>query len=277
MKFSKMIFIKFSITHSKEIHVVKLFAHERRKRILDILNHQKRITVKELSEYTNVSEATLRADLNAMEQEGLLIRTYGGAMVNEKTESGNSFSEREKKNREEKIRIGEKAASLVQPGQCILLDASTTALEMARSLKTRPIRLTVVTNGLMTAMELKENPSITVILIGGLLRIGSTSVEGTLGANILETINVDTMFTSASGFTMEAGLTDFNVYEVELKKVMANSADRLVALLDHTKIGASSIASFASAYQIDTLITDIEPAAELMDSLAEKNIELIVA
>lgn len=257
--------------------MVKLFAHERRERILDILNHQKRITVKELSEHMKVSEATLRADLNVMEQEGLLIRTYGGAMINEKTESGNSFSERAKKNREEKIRIGEKAASLVQQGQCILLDASTTALEMARSLKQRPIRLTVVTNGLMTAMELKENPSITVILIGGLLRIGSTSVEGTLGANILESINVDTMFTSASGFTMEAGLTDFNVYEVELKKVMANSADCLVALLDHTKIGASSIASFASVNQIDMLITDSEPDAELKDGLAEQNIELIVA
>ena len=257
--------------------MVKLFAQERRQLILNILNQQKRITVKELSEQTNVSEATLRSDLNTMEQEGLLIRTYGGAVVNEKAEADNSFSHREKKNRAEKIRIGEKASMLVQQGQCILLDASTTALEMARFLKQRQIRLTVVTNGIMAGLELKENPEITVILLGGMLRIGSTSVEGTLGTSILERINVDTMFTSASGFTLEAGLTDFNVYEVELKKVMARTANRLVALLDHTKIGASSIASFASVDQIDMLITDREPSQDLLDTFAAKKIELIVA
>jgi DeoR/GlpR family transcriptional regulator of sugar metabolism len=129
----------------------------------------------------------------------------------------------------------------------------------------------------MAGLELKENPEITVILLGGMLRIGSTSVEGTLGTSILERINVDTMFTSASGFTLEAGLTDFNVYEVELKKVMARTANRLVALLDHTKIGASSIASFASVDQIDMLITDREPSQDLLDTFAAKKIELIVA
>lgn len=256
---------------------MKMFANERRQLILDILNQQKRITVKELSEQTRVSEATLRMDLNTMEQEGLLLRTYGGAMVNEKTaDQDTSFAQREKKNHEEKIRIGEKASELVKDGQCILMDASTTALELARVIKQRQCRLTVVTNGILSALELKENPGINVILLGGMLRSGSYSVEGTLGINILERIHVDTMFTSANGFTMESGLTDFNVYEVELKKVMAAKASKLVALLDYSKIGVSSIASFATTDQIDVLITDDKVPKAHLEDIAKRNMELIV-
>lgn len=257
---------------------MKMFAHERRQLILNILNSHKRITVKALSEQTNVSEATLRADLNSMEKEGLLIRTHGGATLVEKAaDNDHSFTQREKKNREEKVRIGVQAAELVRDGQCILLDASTTALELAQVLKHRQIRLTVVTSGIRAALELKENPGINVILLGGMLRPASYSIEGTLGVSILEHIHVDTMFASANGFTVTAGLTDFNVYEVELKKAMVAKASRLVALLDNTKIGGSSIASFAATDNIDVLITDGGTSQALLDIIREQGIEVIVA
>lgn len=255
----------------------KMFVSERRNKILDLLIKQHRITVKELSEQLNVSEATLRTDLTNMETDGVLKRTHGGAVLVEHTKSENTFSIREKKNRDEKITICTKAAELIFHGQCILLDASSTALELARILKNKHLRLTVVTNGMHTALELKENPEITVIVVGGVLRVGSASLEGTFGSTILNQINVDTMFTSASGFTIEQGLTDFNVYEVELKKLMVNSSTQVVALLDHSKIGKNSIATFATTNQVDKIITDSQIHDDCIKQLTENHIQLTVA
>lgn len=256
--------------------MAKLFAHERRNRILEILQKKQRATVKELSETLGVSEATLRTDLNVLEKEGHLIRTHGGAMIDDHIPSENSFIERERKNRDEKLFIGRKATELIEDNQCILLDASSTALELAKSLKQSSLRLTVVTNGISSALELKENPSITVILLGGTLRINSVAVEGPLGSQILNQINVDTMFTSASGFTVQEGLTDFNVYEVELKKIMVRSSNKVVALLDHTKIGKSSIACFAKINEIDVIITDKKTPREKIDEIEKENIKVFI-
>jgi DeoR/GlpR family transcriptional regulator of sugar metabolism len=188
-----------------------------------------------------------------------------------------SFSVREKTNQLEKQAIGKIAADMVSTGQCIILDASSTCLEMARTLVTQQKRLTILTNGVVTAMELRENPQFTVIMIGGILRLGSVAIEGTIGTHILNEINVDIMFTSARGFGYNDGLTDFNVYEVELKKSMVASANKLVALLDHTKLGRSSIASFASPQDIDTIVTDSGVAEEDLHKLQQLGIEVVVA
>lgn len=253
----------------------KMFAEERRNVILNKLQKEKRLTVKELASSLDVSEATLRMDFNYMENKGLLTRTHGGAVLNENIPPKNNFTERAMKNIDSKISIADKAINLIQYKNSILLDASTTALELARKLKQTDLKITVVTSGLTTAIELKENPNINVIVLGGLARMGSMALEGTIGSNILNSINIDIMFSSASGFTIEEGLTDFNVYEVELKKQMVAKSDRLVALIDNTKLGTSSIATFAPVEQIDTLITDVKPSNEFIEALASKNIELI--
>jgi DeoR/GlpR family transcriptional regulator of sugar metabolism len=253
----------------------KMFTNERREKILEILHEKKRVTVKELSEKLEVSEATLRSDLNSMEKEKQLTRTHGGATIEQKIKTENTFSERKKKNQDEKKRIGLKASELVMSGQCIILDASSTALELARTLKETQMRLTVVTNGIASAMELKENPNLTVILLGGLLRVGSVGVEGVLGASLLKQINVDIMFTSAKGFTLGDGLTDFNVYEVELKKLMKDASKRVIALLDHSKMGKVSISPFATSKEIDTIITDTATPEELLDQLTDTDIHVL--
>jgi DeoR/GlpR family transcriptional regulator of sugar metabolism len=255
--------------------VTKLFATERRQLILTILKEKKRVTVKDLARDVNVSEATLRTDLNILEEEGLLTRTHGGAVLNEEFPAKKSFSEREKKNRDSKLAIAKKAVDFISHKECILLDASTTTLELAKLLRESNKHITVVTNGLSQALELKENPSINVILIGGIARMGSMAIEGLLGKSVLEKINIDTMFTSASGFTVEEGLTDFNVYEVELKKIMVEKANKIIALLDSSKIGTSSIATFATCEQIDTIITDKNLPNELINQLKDYNITIL--
>lgn len=255
----------------------KMFAPERRNIILNKLIEQKRVTIKELSNLINVSEATLRTDLTKMEEKGLLKRTHGGAILEEQLDIDTSFSIREQKNRVEKSTIAKEALSLLSNGQCIMLDASSTALELARLLNDTNLRLTVVTSGINTALELNNHPNITVILLGGIVKKGSYALEGNLGLGILKQIHIDIMFTSANGFSIESGLTDFSMYEVELKKSVVKASNKIVALLDHTKLKKNSIASFASTDEVDTIITDSEMPSEYVDKLTKQQVEIVIA
>lgn len=253
----------------------KMFALERRKIILDKLTEQRRVTIKELSTVIQVSEATLRTDLTKMEKDGLLKRTHGGAILSDLSDIETNFSIREQKNKMEKSMIAKRAMELLSNGQCIMLDASSTALELAKTLKDTAIRLTVVTSGINTALELNHHPDITVILLGGIVKRGSNSLEGNLGIGILDQINIDIMFTSANGFSIDSGLTDFSMYEVELKKSMVNASNKVVALLDHTKINKNSIASYATTDQIDMIITDTVMSDDYRRKLADLNVDLL--
>ncbi|SFJ52470.1 transcriptional regulator, DeoR family [Halobacillus dabanensis] len=254
---------------------MKMFASERRNEIMKILQQKQRLTVKEIAEQISTSEATIRADLTKLEMDGLLTRTHGGAILNEGVSNETSFYFREKKHKSEKRKIAVKALELIKNQQCILLDASSTTVELARHLKNIPFQLTVVTNGIQTALELKDNPLITVILIGGIVTKGSTSIEGDLGIQTLDQVNIDLMFTSASGFSIESGLTDFNLYEVELKREMVKRAKEIVALVDHSKINLSSSAVFCLSNQINTFITDQPMDEELYRELKKLNVKII--
>jgi len=253
---------------------MKMFVTERRNKIMQLLHEKKRLTVKDLALKIGVSEATLRTDLNIMEEEGLLVRTHGGAVLNDYTDNETSFSVRKKKNKFEKSKIAEKAIEFIDEKQCILLDASSTTLEIARYLRRNPMRITVVTSGIYTAAELTDVPEVTVILIGGVVTKESGAVEGTLGINMLKKINIDIMFTSAQGFTFQSGLTDFNLYEVELKKEMVKVSEKVVALLDSSKIWKNSSAIFASPNEIDVFITDATINSSLKQDFDEYNIEI---
>lgn len=256
---------------------MKMFVNERRNKIMKLLQKKQRLTVKELARQIGVSDATLRTDLNQMEKEGLLIRTHGGAMLKDEIDCETSFSARKQKNKQEKVKIAKEALNYIEEEQCILLDASSTALEIAYQLKKQPMNLTIVTSGLNTALELTEIPSINVILIGGIVTNGSTSIEGTLGVNILEHVNIDIMFTSANGFSFETGLTDFNLYEVALKKEMVKRARKVIALVDSSKIGKNSSAFFATSEEIDMLITDAPVSGEMSNLFNLSDIDLVIS
>ncbi|ASK63929.1 transcriptional regulator [Virgibacillus phasianinus] len=254
---------------------MKMFVNERRNKIMQLLYDKKRVTVKELSSHIGVSEATLRTDLNQMEADGFLTRTHGGAMLKEETNNDTSFTTREKKNKEEKTIIAERAFELIEEKQCILLDASSTALELARYLKSQSMRLTVVTTGLLTALELKENPNLTVIMIGGVVTNRSSSIEGTLGLDILDHVNIEMMFTSGNGFSIDKGLTDFNLYEVELKKQLVKRSNKLIAMVDSSKIGTTSSAVFATPDEIELLVTNKPLDDTLSKQLKENHIRVL--
>ena len=236
-----------------------MLAIERKKFILNYLKEHGNITTNEVCRLLGVSPATARNDLNRLEKEKLILKTHGGASLLE-TESAAAaasfaFGERQQEHRGEKEAIAEAAVRLVEDNQCIILDASSTALTLARKLK-RFDRLIVVTNGVYTMLELKDMPNITVIFIGGIVTKKSGSVEGLLGKDLLSHINADYAFVSARGFTLEEGLTDFNIYESELKKEMLRHSRTCVAMVDSSKLETTSTANFCGAQDVDLLITD---------------------
>ncbi|MEH7416642.1 DeoR/GlpR family DNA-binding transcription regulator [Neobacillus drentensis] len=253
-----------------------MFADQRRNKILEMLTEKGTVTVNDLTSLLNISAATIRSDLNQMEKQGLLIRTHGGAMMKEEDPDtvDKKYEIREKKFKAEKQKMGYHAFRHIQDGQCILLDASTTCFELAKYLLDSKMRLTVVTSGIATAAMLKENPYLTVMIIGGIVRNSSNSVEGLLGEELLRKINIDILFTSAYAFNTKDGLSDFSLYEVELKRSMVSVANKVIAMLDHSKVNKSSIATFARPEEIDLFITDQHVSDDLRDFFASKNIEL---
>lgn len=236
-----------------------MLAIERKKFILNYLREHGNITTNEVCRLLGVSPATARNDLNRLEKEKLILKTHGGASLLETEHAGMAasyeFGERQQENRKEKEAISDAAVQMIEDNQCIILDASSTALTLSRKLS-RFSRLIVVTNGVYTMLELKDMPNITVIFIGGIVTKKSGSVEGLLGKELLSHINADYAFVSARGFTLEEGLTDFNIYESELKKEMLKHSRKCIALLDSSKLETTSTAGFCPAKDVDILITD---------------------
>ena len=195
-----------------------LFTHERRQYIIQLLEQQQRVTVLELSQLFAVSEVTIRKDLAWLESQKLAVRTHGGAVLPTSGPTEIGFDLRERLQQEEKEHIGTVAASMVQDGETIAIDASTTALAMAQFLKNKR-ELTVVTNGLRAGMELAQVPGISVLMPGGMLRQESYSLVGSWSESILQRIHISKAFLGAKGFTLAEGLTD--VHGEVLHKMLA--------------------------------------------------------
>ncbi|MBN1937633.1 MAG: DeoR/GlpR transcriptional regulator, partial [Anaerolineae bacterium] len=223
----------------------------------------------------DVSAVTIRNDLALLEQQGLLIRTHGGAMSKPSTSIELAFDFRRGLHPLEKERIGRAAASMVLDGEAIALDASTTAWQVARHLKERR-ELTVVTNGVFVALEFLDSPGVTVVMPGGSLRPASASLVGDLGASILQRYNVQKGFFGARGFTIAEGLTDVNQYEVELKRHMVGRCKEVIAIVDSSKWGQVAFATFAPLNEIDCVISDERAPQEMLSVLSEKHIKTML-
>lgn len=235
---------------------MKIYADERRELILSYLSENIRGTVKQLSKHVKVSEATIRSDLNKLQKENQLERTHGGAKIKQITQKNISFSERLTRHHEDKKIIANCALKKIKNHQCILLDASSTTYELSKLLASTDMQLTIITCGLENALLLKENPNLTVLVIGGFVNKGSNTITGNIESQILEIYNIDYFFVSANGYTLNNGLTDFSFSEVELKKYMLEQSSYVIALLDFSKFNISSTLSFAKASDIDEIITN---------------------
>ena len=245
--------------------------------ILKLLEQNERITTKELSECLNTSPTTIRTDLAYLESLNLIQKFHGGAALVKKTSplSELIFSNREHLNHEEKNIITDEALNHIQDGQCIILDASSTSLMLSKKLG-QFSKLTVVTNGIYNMLVLKDMPSINIIFIGGVVTKDSGSIEGLLGEDLVKNISADAIFFSAHGLSQNEGATDFNLYEVSLKNLMASRAKRKIALIDHSKIGNTSVASFCKFADINLLITDQKADKAIINDFIKHGLDITI-
>jgi DeoR/GlpR family transcriptional regulator of sugar metabolism len=229
---------------------------ERRKQLIERLQAKPGLRVPELAQALDVSEGTVRNDLNALEGEGRLMRVHGGAVLNYSIQAPNqAFTIRNLEHAREKNCIGAGAAKLVNDGDAILLDASSTVYYMALNLMARN-RLRVVTNGIEVARLLAQNPSNSVILIGGVVHQDGSSVTGLLSEKIIAELHTQKAFVSCSGLSVERGMTEVHLEEAQLKRKAIESARKLYALVDSSKLGREDMTIFAHPLQITHLLTD---------------------
>ena len=246
---------------------------ERRFRLLNILRDQPGIRVPDLARLLDVSEGTIRNDMNALSDTGQLTRVWGGAVPvgGEKAATITAYTARARMNLSIKQVIARAAARLVSDGDSVLLDASTTVFYMADFLKERQ-NLTVVTNGIEVGRELAKNPTNMVMLLGGILRPDGTAITRPSNDVLLKELYIKTAFVSASGFSIEAGLTEVDFQEAQFKRAMIASASMVVALLDSSKFGKVDLTPFARIDQVGQIFTDTQAAPEWIEKLRRSGI-----
>jgi ribose transport system substrate-binding protein len=237
--------------------------------LLHLLQERPGIKVPELAQLLDVSQGTIRNDLRAMEEAGRLTRVRGGAVVRqERPLISSAFATRTQVNGQAKKRIARWAADMVEDGDSVLLDSSSTVFHLAPFLLDRS-NLTIITNGIEVAFALAENPSHTIILIGGVLRPDRALTVGYLGEKLLQNLHIKTAFVSCTGFSIETGLTQVDIQEAQLKSRMIESAERVVALIDSTKFGKVDLTPFATVDQVSHILTDSDLAARHIDKLRQ--------
>ncbi len=253
----------------------QMLIDERRRHILSLVQSHGRVLVGELSRTLGISQITIRKDLEHLQSRGLVQRTHGGAL---RLQSGALFDpslqEKQKQHSEEKQRIADAAARMVQEGQCVMLDSGTTTTAVAHALK-RFSQLTLITNAVNIAADLAST-NFEVILIGGTLRRNSFSLVGPLAEDMLEEMHADILFLGVDGFDVETGITTPNFLESRVNRAMVKASRRVVVVCDSTKFNRRSLSRIIPTSAIHSVITDKNMPREAEEALRNQNIEVIL-
>lgn len=247
---------------------------ERHQKIIELVNERKSIRVSELSKIFSKTEETIRRDLEKLEAQEKLIRSHGGAMsIQDANSIEVPYFEREITNVKEKQQIALEAVKHVEEGDKIILDASTTAWYMAKSLP--DISITIVTNSIKVAMELSTKKQITVISLGGILRPESLSFVGPLAESSLDSYYVNKAFISCKGFHLTRGMSESSEQQARIKQKMIANSNALYIMLDHSKFNLQAFTQLGPVNSIDCMITDKKTDQTIIDHLTEQSIQVI--
>lgn len=252
----------------------EMFAVERQKYIIAKLNEDGIVFVSRLASELNVTEETIRRDLEKLEKQEYLRRTHGGAVSLDESTYELSLEKRKSTNVEAKQRLAVKAATFVASGDTIFLDASTTTFYMARELK-KLKNVTIITNSMRIVSELVNCDGIKVIAVGGVVS-GNQSFIGTLAENnIAENYFASKMFFSSKGITEDAGILESNEAECGIKQKMLANANTKYYLCDKSKIGAVGFVKLATFDKINCIITDSGLNEQFTEKFRDAGVEII--
>ena len=255
----------------------RLLVEERRRRIMDLLEAQERVTVDELVLRFSVSAVTIRGDLDALAGAGAVVRSHGGALKRAAAPEDVPITVKETLHHAEKVRIGHAACQMIKDGETIMLDSGTTTAEIARQIKFLKFRsLNVITNALNIAMELANHPNVRLIMIGGILRQMSYSLSGPHAEQTLRGLHADRLFLGVDGLDPEIGLMTPDVLEAQLNAIMIQVSREVVVVADSTKFHRRSLSVIAKLDSVHKLITDQGAPPEVVASLRARNIEVVL-
>jgi len=251
-----------------------MLVEERRQRVLDLVSTRGFVALADLAQSVQVSESTIRRDLDYWHQQGAIRRTHGGAIYIGDVSAMPALEERSSSQLEEKRSIARAAAARITDGDTILLDGGTTTLEVARLLQGRSVQ--IVTNSLPIANLLAGNRDTDVVFLGGYVYPRTGVVLGPLTVRMMEDVHVHQTILSVGGITSK-GLFNSNLLLVETERQMMRCADEVVVVADHTKVGRQALAFLCELADVDTLIVDPRLTPAQHDTLKQADVRLIVA
>lgn len=250
----------------------RMLAIARRNAIREQLQERKSVTITDLAARLNVTKETIRRDLRAMEQDGQLIRTHGGAYILEGVQNDIDISTRQVLKTAEKQIIAQKCDALIQPGDFIYLDCSTTAWFIARKIADR--KLTVLTTSLEIANILSTSKTVHLFLIGGEFSSTTMSFTGDGAMSSLQRYFVDKAFISCRSVSMEYGVTDTHENIAALRRLALEHAKQKYLVVDHSKLNNTSFASLISFRELDGIVMDTEFSPEWKECLKRNGVRV---
>ncbi len=254
------------------------FAGARREQIAELVLRNGAVHISELTQLYGVSEVTIRHDLDLLASQGVVVRKRGGALANLNTSLASAFDQRSDVNLAAKQRIGECAARLVEPGDTIIMDAGSTVLEMAKSLR-EVTSLTVVTTALNVANRVGRIPGCHVILLGGSLSIETISTVGSLAERDLHDLVVSKLFLGAHTVDLDLGIVDSSIEVARVKRAMTEAAREVILLADSSKWEAHRHEAFVRVVPltaIHRIITDSALPNDMQNTLKRMRIDLSI-
>lgn len=257
-------------------------AELRRNAIAELIAERGFVRVAELADRFGISGVTARADLDALVDTARARRVHGGAMppndLAPRPEREWQFEEALNSSAAGKERVGSNAAALVRSGNTVIVDVGTTGLAVARALAARAdlTDVTVITNSLTVALALEPHiPRFTVIVTGGTLRPRQHSLVAPFAAPMLDQLHADLAFIGCNGVDGERGVTNINLPEAEVKRLMMGAAERVVIVADAAKLGQVHLGRIATLDDVDLLVTDDQADAALVEQIAARGVRVI--
>jgi DeoR/GlpR family transcriptional regulator of sugar metabolism len=250
---------------------------DRRREAYGVIRQRGSASVSELARVLDVSLQTVRRDLGALEEDGLIVRVHGGAVV---TGAGDALErgalDRAFTRSEEKRRIGEAAARLVRPGSTVFVSGGTTTEQIVVHLPAQP-PVTVVTNALNIASALARRPELETIVIGGYLRHSELTLLSPAAEEAIRPFHIDQALYGCFGLDPQRGLSGASFVEAAMDRAVLGAVDRVVVLADHAKFSQRGPVRLAEVERISALVTDRDAPEDDVRRLEEQGVEVVLA
>jgi DeoR family transcriptional regulator, aga operon transcriptional repressor len=248
---------------------------ERQRQILQFIARNQRVTLTEVREIFNVSEATARRDLELLAEQGRLQRVHGGAIAIVQAPPESPILDRQDEQAESKRRIGQAAAQLVKDGETVFLGSGTTVLTVARALREHK-NLTIITNSLPVMTTLSDTGH-TLISLGGLFRQSEQSFIGHITEQALAEVHADKVIIGTRAISLERGLTNDYMPETMTDRATLQAGREVIIVADHTKFGRVATIMLAPIESVHMVVTDPETPQEFIERVRERGINVVIA